>query len=226
MHRDLKLSYIRWCDKLGISTTTVANIEMVPRTLGVNSWKLPVTTTSTSWTKRWTGDIVRWNLHLRGERSEKRFPASYRWEESIDRIFMVVGWGITIPGGVGGSDWIVGCGRRNRSHSCRTTFLFQEVSSASGIPSEGGWAGLLFLLAVQGQGHLRPGVKREGEGGTNVEREVDSMPWLVSVWQKSKHLMAKEELALSTAVILVYFWISNCLEGPDDHACFRSFHKW
>ena len=37
MHRDLKLSYIRWCDKLGISTTTVANIEMVPRTLGVNS---------------------------------------------------------------------------------------------------------------------------------------------------------------------------------------------
>ena len=37
MHRDLKLSYIRWCYKLGISTTTVANIEVVPRTLGVNS---------------------------------------------------------------------------------------------------------------------------------------------------------------------------------------------
>ena len=37
MHRDLKLSYIRWCDKLGISTTTVANIEMVPQTLGLTT---------------------------------------------------------------------------------------------------------------------------------------------------------------------------------------------
>ena len=49
------------------------------------------------------------------------------------------------------------------------------------------------------------------------------MPWLVSVWQKSKHLMAKEELALSTAVILVYLWISNCLEGPNDHALLKLF---
>ena len=113
MHRDLKLSYIRWCDKLGISTTTVANIEMVPRTLGVNSWKLPIPTTSTGWTKRWTGNIVGWNFHLRGELGEKWLPASSRWEESIDRIFMVVGWGITTPGGVGGSDWIGGCGRGN-----------------------------------------------------------------------------------------------------------------
>ena len=30
---NLKLSHIGRCDKLGISTTTVANIEMVPRTL-------------------------------------------------------------------------------------------------------------------------------------------------------------------------------------------------
>ena len=80
---------------------------------------------------------------------------------------------ITITFVVGDRNWFGGCGRENGSHSCRTTFLFQEVSSASGIPSEGGWAGLLFLLAVQGQGHLMPGVKREGEVGTNVEGEVD-----------------------------------------------------
>ena len=167
MHRDLKLSYIRWCDKLGISTTTVANIEMVPRTLGVNSWKLPITTTSTGWTERWTGNIVGWNFHLWGELGEKWLPASSRWEESIDRIFMVVGWGITIPGGVGGSDWIGGCGRGNGSHSCRTTFLFQEVSSASGIPSEGGWAGLLFLLVSKAKGTLGL-VSREKEKVDNT----------------------------------------------------------
>ena len=50
---------------------------------------------------------------------------------------------------------------------------FSRSLLSSGISSEGGWAGLLFLLAVHGQGHLRPGVEREGEGGTNVEGEVD-----------------------------------------------------
>ena len=50
-----------------------------------------------------------------------------------------------------------------------------------------------------------PGVKREGEGGTNVEGEVDFHAWLVSAWQKSKHLVAKEELASHIAVILVHF---------------------
>ena len=52
-----------------------------------------------------------------------------------------------------------------------------------------------------------PGVKREGEGGTNVEGEVDfhALAGQRLAWQKSKHLMAKEELASSTAVILAYF---------------------
>ena len=104
MHRNFELSYIGLCDKLSISTTT----------LGVNSWKLTITTTSAIWTKRGTGNIVWRNLGLEGKLSELSwFPASSRWEESIDRIFMVVGWGITTPGGVGGSDWIGGCGRGN-----------------------------------------------------------------------------------------------------------------
>ena len=151
MHRNFELSYIGLCDKLSISTTT----------LGVNSWKLTITTTSAIWTKRGTGNIVWRNLGLEGKLSELSwFPASSRWEENISQWFMMVGCWITVTDGVRGSDWLWGCGRGNRSRSCRTTFLFQEFFSASGISSEGGWAGLLFLLAVHGQGHLRPGERR------------------------------------------------------------------
>ena len=38
-----------------------------------------------------------------------------------------------------------------------------------------------------------------------VREKLISMPWLVSDWQKARHLMAREESVSPTAVILVYF---------------------
>ena len=38
-----------------------------------------------------------------------------------------------------------------------------------------------------------------------VSEKLISMPWLVSDWQKARHLMAREESVSPTAVILVYF---------------------
>ena len=37
----------------------------------------------------------------------------------------------------------------------RGLFPFQEFIPSPGISSEGGWFGLLFLLVIHGQGHLR-----------------------------------------------------------------------
>ena len=49
-------------------------------------------------------------------------------------------------------------------------------------------------------------VSREKEKVEPILREkLISMPWLVTAWQKSKHLVAKEELASHIAVILVHF---------------------
>ena len=49
-------------------------------------------------------------------------------------------------------------------------------------------------------------VSREKEKVEAMLREkLISIPWLVSAWQKSKHLTAKEELASPIAVILAYF---------------------
>ena len=62
-----------------------------------------------------------------------------------------------------------------------------------------------FFLISKAKGALCL-VSREKEKVEPMLREkLISKPWLVSAWQKSKHLMAKEELASSTAVILVYF---------------------
>ena len=62
-----------------------------------------------------------------------------------------------------------------------------------------------FFLLSKAKGTLGL-VSREKEKVEPMLREkLISMPWLVSAWQKSKHLMAKEELASSAAVILVYF---------------------
>ena len=38
-----------------------------------------------------------------------------------------------------------------------------------------------------------------------VREKLIPMPWLVSDWQKARHLMAREESVSPTAVILVYF---------------------
>jgi len=84
---------------------------------------------------------------------------------------------------------------------------------------------LAFLLTVDGLGIFlgvalllvsKAGtfsfVSREKEKADPIEREkLKALPWLVSLWQKSKHLVAKEE-SLSIAVILlrtsglVIFW--------------------
>ena len=62
-----------------------------------------------------------------------------------------------------------------------------------------------FFLLSKAKGTLCL-VSREKEKVEPMLREkLISKPWLVSAWQKSKHLMAKEELASSTAVILAYF---------------------
>ena len=67
----------------------------------------------------------------------------------------------------------------------------------------------LLLVSKAGTFSL---VSREKEKAEPIEREkLKALPWLVSIWQKSKHLKAKEE-SLSTAVILlctselVIFW--------------------
>ena len=174
MQRNDKLSCVGWCDKLGILSTT--DVEMVPWPLGVDSGKLPITTPSTDWTRRRTRNIVWWDLHFQGLLSENWWLLRFaRWEESSDqRIMLVEGDIITITFVVGDRNWFGGCGRGNGSHSCRTTFLFQEIFPTSGISSEGGRAGLLLILLwSQGQGCLLPGVKTEGKGRTYGEGEVD-----------------------------------------------------
>ena len=49
-------------------------------------------------------------------------------------------------------------------------------------------------------------MSREKEKAELIEREkLKAKPWPASVWQKSRHLAAKEESLSPTAVILVYF---------------------
>ena len=89
---------------------------------------------------------------------------------------------ITITFVVGDRNWFGGCGRENGSHSC---FFFFFVAKAKGA----------FCL-----------VSTEKEKVELMVREkLISMPWLVSDWQKARHLMAREESVSPTAVILVYF---------------------
>ena len=67
-----------------------------------------------------------------------------------------------------------------------------------------GLAFFFFLILSKAKGVLCL-VSREKEKVEPMLREkLISIPWLVSAWQKSKHLMAKEELASPIAVILVY----------------------
>ena len=76
---------------------------------------------------------------------------------------------------------------------------------------------LAFLLIVEGLGIFlkvalllvsKAGtlslVSREKEKAEPIEREkLKALPWLASVWQKSKHLVTKEESLSPTAVILL-----------------------
>ena len=64
--------------------------------------------------------------------------------------------------------------------------------------------GLAFFLATVLPSFLL--VSREKvKSGPMATEKLMTWPWFDSAWQKSKHLMAKGELASSTAVILVYF---------------------
>ena len=94
--------------------------------------------------------------------------------------------------------------------------------------------GLDFFLVLPWVAKTRPLslVSREKENVELTEREkLKAKPWPASVWQKSRHLAAKEESLSPTAVILVYFWIKNLLEGPENLTCLFKSHlfndvKW
>ena len=77
---------------------------------------------------------------------------------------------------------------------------------------------LAFLLSVDGLGFfflVLPGVSEarplslassEKEKEEPILRQkLKAKPWWASVWQRSRHLVAKEESLSPTAVILVYF---------------------
>ena len=61
---------------------------------------------------------------------------------------------------------------------------------------------VLLLVSKAGTSSLE---LREREKAEPIEMEkLKSLPWLASVWQRSKHLLAKEESLSPTAVILMY----------------------
>ena len=97
---------------------------------------------------------------------------------------------------------------------------------------------LAFLLSIDGLGFflILPGVSearplslasREKEKEEPTLREkLKTKPWPASVWQRSRHLAAKEESLSPIAVIfVVHFWTMNYLEGPGNQACSKSFQK-
>ena len=68
--------------------------------------------------------------------------------------------------------------------------------------------GLGFFLVLPGLSEARPLsiASREKEKVEPILREkMKTKPWLANVWQRSRHLVAKEESLSPTAVILVYF---------------------
>ena len=65
--------------------------------------------------------------------------------------------------------------------------------------------GLLFFLVPGDKGAL-PLVSREKEKVEPMESEkLKATPWLLSAWQKSRHLVAKLGSLSPTAVIFIYF---------------------
>ena len=68
--------------------------------------------------------------------------------------------------------------------------------------------GLDFFLVLPVVAKARPLslVSREKEKVEMIVREkLEAKPWPASIWQSSRHLVAKEESLSPTAVILVYF---------------------
>ena len=86
------------------------------------------------------------------------------------------------------------------------SFLFKNPSLRLAFLLIVDGLGIFFgiaLLLVSMAGNLSL-VSREKEKAEPIEREkLKALPWLASVWQKSKHLVAKEDSLSPTAVILV-----------------------
>ena len=84
-------------------------------------------------------------------------------------------------------------------------FVFKNSSLRPAFLLKVDGLAFFFFLLSTAKGTLGL-VSREKEKVEPMLREkLISKPWLVSAWQKCKHLMAKEELASSNAVILAYF---------------------
>ena len=47
--------------------------------------------------------------------------------------------------------------------------------------------------------------KEKAKEGPMEREKLNAMPWLVSVWQKARHLEAREESLSLMSVILAYF---------------------
>ena len=97
---------------------------------------------------------------------------------------------------------------------------------------EGGWAfffrkaslRLAFLLNVEGLGLFSIGLtslvfflvsKEKMKEGPMLTEKVNSRPWLASVWQRSRHWVAREELSPATAAIFTFTselwkWRKDC----------------
>ena len=68
--------------------------------------------------------------------------------------------------------------------------------------------GLAFFFVAKAKGGFcldQVSTKKKEKVELMVREKLISMPWLVSDWQKARHLMAREESVSPTAVILVYF---------------------
>ena len=92
----------------------------------------------------------------------------------------------------------------------RGLFPFQEFIPSPDISSEGGWFWLLlnWLLSfgVQGRGGVHcPLSRAKAKLEPTVRENLKAKPWLISVWQRSRHLEARADSFSPTAVILVYF---------------------
>ena len=68
-----------------------------------------------------------------------------------------------------------------------------------------GLAFFLFFFGAKAKGAFCLVSKEKEKVELMVREKLISMPWLVSDWQKARHLMAREESVSPTAVILVYF---------------------
>ena len=67
---------------------------------------------------------------------------------------------------------------------------------------------------------LHQGRRKRWSQWTMEREKLKAKPWPANTWQMSRHLAAKEESLSSTAVIVVYFWIRNFLEEPENCTCF------